>query len=275
MLKEKDLHSLKKISIILVTRNSKSVLFNCLKALNDNDKLTSSESSQWIIVDNNSNDTSIEEVLKLYPKTKIIRNKENVGFAKAANQGFEIAENDFILYINTDTEIKKDSISMLYNKIVSDSSIAVIGPRLLRKDNSIQKSVYPEATLYTEIFKPLIKLYVSIKENFYRYGKCYTVNSLRGACFIINKEYMKQVGCFDERYFFYLEETDLFRQLKLIGKKICYLPESEVYHYGGLGSDDKMNFNKKKMYNESLIKYFEKNRNRFERFIIKKLIRNK
>lgn len=269
------MNSLKKISIVLITRNSKSVLFDCLNALNNNDEITALKNSQWIIVDNDSNDGSIEEVLKLYPQTQIIKNKDNVGFAKAANQGLKVAENDFILYINTDTEIKQNAISKLYNKIVSDKNIAVIGPRLLRKNNTIQKSVYPEATLYTEIFKPIVKLSVSIKENFYKAGNCYTVNSLRGACFIINKEYMKQVGGFDERYFFYLEETDLFRQLKLAGKKICYLPESEVYHYGGLGSDDKMTFNKKKMYNESLLKYFQKNRNKFENFIIRKLIKNK
>ena len=260
-----------KLSIVLVTRNSKSVLFDCLKALDNNDEITSSKNAQWIIVDNASNDGSIEEVLNLYPNTNVIKNEDNLGFAKAANQGFKASVSDFILYINTDTEIKKDSISKLYNKIVSDKDIAVIGPRLLRKNNTIQKSVYPEATLCTELFKPVVKLIVSVKENFYKVGKCYTVNSLRGACFIINKEYMKQVGGFDERYFFYLEETDLFRQLKLAGKKICYLPESEVYHYGGLGSDDNMTFNKKKMYNESLLKYFDKNRNKFENFIIRQL----
>ena len=269
------MNNLSKLSIILITRNSKSVLFDCLKSLDKNDEITSSKNAEWIIVDNKSDDGSIEEVLKLYPQTKVITNNDNLGFAKAANQGFNVAKSDFILYINTDTEIKKDSISKLYNKIVSDKSIAVIGPRLLRKNNTIQKSVYPEATLWTEIFKPLIKLSVSIKEKFYKVGNCYTVNSLRGACFIINKEYMKQVGGFDERYFFYLEETDLFRQLKSIGKKICYLPESEVYHYGGLGSDDKMTFNKRKMYNESMLKYFEKNRNKFENFIIRKMIKIK
>jgi len=264
-----------KLSIVLVTRNSRSVLFDCLKALNDNDEITSSKNAQWIIIDNASNDGSVDEAVELYPQIKVIKNKENLGFAKAANMGFNVAENDYILYINTDTEITKNSISKLYEKIVSDKNIAVIGPRLLRKNNTIQKSVYPEATLWTELFKPIIKLYVSLKENFYKSGKCYIVNSLRGACFIINKEYMKQVDGFDERYFFYLEETDLFRQLKLAGKKICYLPESEVYHYGGLGSDDKMSFDKKKMYNESLLKYFAKNRNKFENFIIRKMIKTK
>ncbi|MBQ3834026.1 MAG: glycosyltransferase family 2 protein [Elusimicrobia bacterium] len=261
-----------KLSVVLVTRNSKSVLFDCLKALDNNDEITSSKNAQWIIVDNNSTDGSIDEVLKLYPNTVVIRNSDNFGFAKAANQGFNNAESDYILYINTDTEITKNSISKLYDKIVSDDKIAVIGPRLIRRNNTIQKSVYPEATLCTEIFKPVIKLYVSVKENFYKEGNCYQVNSLRGACFIINRKYMEQVGCFDERYFFYLEETDLFRQLKLAGKKICYLPESRVYHYGGLGSDDKMTFDKKKMYNTSLLKYFKKNRNKFENFVIKKII---
>ena len=266
---------IKSLSIVLVTRNSKSVIFDCLKALNNNDEITSSTKAQWIIVDNASNDGSIEEIIKFYPDITVIKNSDNLGFAKAANQGFKTATCDYILYINTDTEITKNSISKLYNKISSDNKIAVIGPRLLRKNNTIQKSVYPEATLWTEIFKPFVKLYVSLKENFYKKGNCYTVNSLRGACFIINKKYMQDVGCFDERYFFYLEETDLFRQLKLNGKKICYLPESEVYHYGGLGSDDKMTFDKKKMYNNSLLKYFEKNRNKFENFIIRKIIKNK
>ncbi|MDD5101536.1 MAG: glycosyltransferase family 2 protein [Endomicrobiaceae bacterium] len=263
-----------KISIVLVTRNSKSVLYDCLKSLDTKDEITSSKNSQWIIVDNGSSDGSIDEVIKLYPNIQIVKNQDNLGFAKAANQGCKVSINEYILYINTDTEIKQNSISKLYNAITSDNSIAVVGPRLIRKNGTIQKSVYPEATIYTEIFKPLIKLYVSLKENCYSIKNCYSVNSLRGACFIINKKVMQSVGCFDERYFFYLEETDLFRQLKLSGKKICYLPSSQVYHYGGLGCDDKMSFDKKKIYNESLVKYFRKNRNKFENFLISVLIKS-
>lgn len=266
---------LPKISVVLVTRNSKSVLFNCLKSLDTQDEITSSTNAQWIIADNGSTDGSIEEAVKLYPSLVIIKNSDNLGFANAANLGCRAASHDYILYINTDTEIKKGSISKLYDLISSDDKIAVIGPRLLRKNETIQKSVYPEATLYTEIFKPFVKFFVSVKERFYKSGKCYTVNSLRGACFIVNKKYMLDVGGFDERYFFYLEETDLFRQLRLRGKKICYFPLSEIYHYGGLGCDDKMSFDKKKMYNESLLKYFNKNRNKFENFAIKLLIKQK
>ncbi|MFA7074793.1 MAG: glycosyltransferase, partial [Endomicrobiaceae bacterium] len=205
---------------------------------------------------------------------RVIRNTDNLGFSKAANIGYQEASNEYILYINTDTEIEYGAVSKLYNAVKSDKNIAVVGPRLIRKNGTIQKSVYPEATLYTELFKPFVKLYVSFKEKFYSTKKCYSVNSLRGACFIINKNYMNDVGLFDERFFFYLEETDLFRRLKLSGKKICYMPDSRVYHYGGLGCDDKMSFDKKKIYNESLIKYFRKNRNRFENFIINILIRS-
>ena len=68
------MNNLSKLSIILITRNSKSVLFDCLKALDNNDDITSSKNAEWIIVDNNSDDGSIEEVLKQYPKTIIIKN---------------------------------------------------------------------------------------------------------------------------------------------------------------------------------------------------------
>lgn len=263
-----------KISIILVTRNSKSVLFNCLKSLDNNDIITSSQNAQWIIVDNASSDGSIEEAVKLYPNINIIKNNDNLGFAKACNQAVKISNADYLLFINTDTEIQQNAISKLYDCITGDQSIGVVGPRLIRKNGTIQKSAYPEATLFTEIFKPLVKLYVSIKENLYSLNKPNVVQSLRGACFIVGRNTMEKAGLFDERYFFYLEETDLFRRIKLNGKKICYLPSSQVYHYGGLGSDDKMTFDKKKMYNRSLLQYFEKNRNKFENFVIKKIIGN-
>ncbi|MCL2390934.1 MAG: glycosyltransferase family 2 protein [Endomicrobia bacterium] len=256
------------ISIVLVTRNSRSVLFDCLKSLEENDEITKSPSSEWIIVDNNSTDGSIEDVIKLYPSVKVIKNKENLGFAKACNQGCKISSRGYILFINTDTKIQQNAISKLYSYISKDNSIGVIGPRLIRKDESIQKSVYPEPSLLTEIFKPFVKLTVSLKENFYSENKCYDVNSLRGACFIVNRQIMEKAGYFDERYFFYLEETDLFRQIRLGGNKICYLPYSRVYHYGGLGCDDKASFDKKKIYKESMKKYFEKNRNKFENFIM-------
>lgn len=263
-----------KITIILVTRNSKSVLFDCLKSLDNNDVITSSKNAEWIIVDNASSDGSIDEAIKLYPNIKLIKNNDNLGFAKACNQGIKISISDYLLFINTDTEIQENAISKLYDCISNNADIGVVGPRLIRKNGTIQKSVYPEATLFTEIFKPLVKLYVSLKENFYSLKQANVVQSLRGACFILNKQVMQNVGNFDERYFFYLEETDLFRRIRLSGKKICYLPNSQVYHYGGLGSDDKITFDKKKIYNQSLLKYFAKNRNKFENFIIKKIVRN-
>ncbi len=264
-----------KISIILVTRNSKSVLFNCLKSLNENDEITSSKNAEWIIVDNASSDGSIDDAIKIYPNIKLIKNNDNVGFAKSCNLGIKISNNDYILFINTDTEIQQNAISKLYDCISADTSAGVVGPRLIRKNGTIQKSAYPEATLFTEIFKPLVKLYVSLKENFYSLNKPNDVKSLRGACFMVSRKTMDTAGLFDERYFFYLEETDLFRTIRLSGKKIYYLPSSQVYHYGGLGSDDKMSFDKKKMYNESLLKYFAKNRSKFENFAIRMLIKNK
>ena len=80
---------------------------------------------------------------------------------------------------------------------------------------------------------------------------------------------MELVGGFDDNYFFYLEETDLFYRLRKKGWKVLYLPRSGVIHYSGMGSET-VPFDRKKMYRESLMKYFKKNRPRWETLFLKK-----
>ncbi len=254
---------MKKLSIVLVTRNSGSTLFGCLASFAAKDPLTSPGNAEWIIVDNNSSDGSIAAALLQYPDLKVIQNTENKGFAAAANQGWRAATNDPVLFINTDTELLNNAVSKMADTLEAEPTIGVIGPRLLRKDGTIQKSVWPEPTLVTELFKPWFKLRVSLRENAYTEGTWYTVPSLRGAAFLTTKTILSLVNGLDERYFFYLEETDLFHAIKAKGLKIAYLPAARVTHFGGLGSDN-ANFDKAKMYRQSLMKYFIKNRPAWE-----------
>ena len=256
-----------KISVVIVARNSAAVLFKCLKALSENDEATKPENSQWIIVDNASTDGSIDIACESYPNISVIKNSENMGFAFASNQGIRLAENELILLLNTDAIIMNGSIDTLRKALLLLDKNAVAGPRLMRLNGTIQKSVYPEPTMFTELFKPIVKFIVSFKEVLYKSDKVYRVSSLRGACFLAKKSALVNVGLFDERYFFYLEETDLFRQLKKKGFYITYVPSSKVVHLGGRGSDT-IDFNKAQMYKTSLLKYFKKNRSWVETIII-------
>jgi len=262
-----------KVTVVIVARNSGVVLFECLQALNENDDATKPESSQWVIVDNASTDGSIECACEKFPFINVIKNAENKGFAFAANQGARCAKNEFILFLNTDAQIMWGSISALRQALFASEKNAVAGSRLVRSNGTIQKSVYPEPTIFTELLKPLVKLYVSFKEMFYRPDKIYRVSSLRGACFLVRKDALFTAGLLDERFFFYLEETDLFRQLKAKGFFITYVPSSKVVHLGGKGSTTS-DFDKAKMFKISLLQYFQKNRPWFENVIIRFYLRD-
>lgn len=259
------------LSIIIISYNSGDLLDRCLEKLLKKDPITSPNNSEWIIVDNASSDNSLEKVTCKYPNIFCIRNKENKGFAYAANQGYHAAKNQFLLYINPDVEIGHNAITAMFEVIIHNSNIAAIGPRLYRENMTVQKSVCEQPTIWTEIFKPYFKLKASIKENFYMEGKSYKVPSLRGACFLISKKALDSVNGFDEEYFFYLEETDLFFRLRKKGWQIVYLPAAKVIHYGGQSTNE-YPFEKKRMYKRSLLEYFKKNRPNFEKVILEKIL---
>lgn len=238
--------------------------------MSSNDEIAHPENAEWIIVDNASSDKALEKAISKYPVIRIIKNSENKGFAFAANQGYKAAKNKYLLFINTDVEILNGAISNLAALLNKEPRAAVVGPRLFRQSMSVQKSVCPQPTLWYELFKPYFNFKANIRERFYKKDQCYSVPSIRGACFLIRKTALDSVGGFDDDYFFYLEETDLFYRLRKNGWKVFYYPRAEVIHFSGMGSG-KPPFDRKKMYHESLMKYFHKNRPKWETLVLKKL----
>lgn len=258
-----------KVSVIIITHNSGNMLYDCLNKLDRNDPHTARENSEWIVIDNASTDGSVERVLSEYPSLKVIKNSENKGFAFAANQGLRAASNEYLLYINTDVEIRPLSITRLLEVLTSDSSIAVVGPRLLRPDGSIQKSALPLPSYWDWILQPFIKIKINIKEKFYQNNRWYYVPLIRGACFLIRKSLLEIIGGFDEEFYFYYEETDLFYRLGVMKYKIAYYPLSEVVHIGG-ATVKKVNFNAKKIFRQSYLKYLKKHHPQWQYFILQR-----
>lgn len=259
------------VSVIIISHNPGDLLEKCLKKLSTEDPVTHPDNSEWIIIDNNSNDNSLEEALRKYTNIKVIKNAENKGFAFAANQGYRVAKNEYLLYINTDVEIKANAISKMVEALECNSDISVIGPRLLRPDGSIQKSVQYFPSFWQWLFKLYIKLKVHLRENLYKKDKLYYVESIRGACFLIRKSILGLVNGFDEDFYFFCEETDLQYRLKSCGYKIAYLPLSEVVHIGG-ATVKKCNLNHRKIFKESYIKFLKKHRPKWQSWILEKFL---
>lgn len=242
-----------KLSIIIVSYNTKELLKQCLESvisglcLVARDKKSNtlpitnyqSPTTEIIVVDNGSTDGSVEVAqntkLKMQNdnlKFKIVLNKENLGFAKAVNQGIKQAEGETILLLNSDTQVKDGALVKLieFEKQVRPT---IIGARMLNPDGTTQPSCF-----YLPTIKRAIKGYWLGKKDFFsKYTPLGTepvpVETVSGGAMLISREIIEKIGLFDERYFMFFEDLDYCRRAGKAGYKIFYLPAAEIVHEHG------------------------------------------
>ena len=213
------------LSIVIVSFNTQKILKNCLNSIFQNrfkGKL------EVIVIDNNSLDGSSSMVEKEFNKVVLVKNKENVGFAKAVNQGIKKSKGKFVLLLNSDIIVKENSLNLLFDFTKDKDDLGVLGGRLLNKEGSIQGSCYYLPTLWRTIIKSesLLKYAPQGQEHI-------QVEAVIGAVFLIPKKIIKKVGLLDERYFIYFEDLDYCRRIKNAGFKVFYLPKAEFIHFHG------------------------------------------
>jgi hypothetical protein len=235
------------VSVIIVNYNSFILLDECLKSLFDFNRNLSLE---VIVVDNNSNEGNIESVLKNYPSVILIKNKNNLGFAAANNQGIKIANGKYILFLNNDTVFLDDAIAQAFNFAESQKKKLFIGCQLLNKDFSKQESVVEFPGLWNAVTENLFlykifeesSLFNKYYQNYIEYDSPQLVDVIKGAFMFCSANAVKMLHGFDERFFFYSEETDLCYRFKKLGGEIYFLPDVEIIHYGGEATDKNLWF---------------------------------
>ncbi len=189
----------------------------------------------WV-VDNASSDGSVRAVRNAYPEVHIIQNTENLGFAAANNLAFKQMEGRYAVLINTDAQLKNGAIEHLYVFMEETPESAMACGQLLNEDGTKQNSIAPFPSLVSLISnETLLRLLFPQKYPSKRkqYASPIAVDSCIGACIMVRKSAMDQVGFLDERYFFFLEETDWAYRMKLAGWKIYFVPQAEIIHAQG------------------------------------------
>lgn len=232
-----------KLSVIIVSYNTSALLLNCLNSLLASlTEFLSENEYEVIVVDNGSDDDSIDVVKKHYPSFRLICNKDNSGFSVANNQGIKEAKGDIVLLLNSDTEVKKDSLQKMYKIIHEDNKIAVVGGMLRGKNGKIQPSVGFFPTLSKvflwmtfiddlPIISFLVKPYHVDNKSFYNSVR--QVDWVSGACMMLNRQAINKVGMLDEKIFMYGEEMEWCYRLKKSGYNIVYTNEAEILHLKG------------------------------------------
>ena len=214
------------------------------------------------VVDNNSTDGSQVAVKNGFADVKLIENETNTGFGYANNQALRIMQGRFAVLLNSDAVLKENSIKRLLAFMTTTPSAGIAGVQLLNDDGSRQNSIDNFPSSETEIFnKSILRLFFPGKypSKNMSYKDPIEVDSVIGACMMVRKEAIGDVGVFDEDYFIFLEETDWCFRMNKKGWKVYHVPNAEVFHLSG-HSKKRTPWRSQIEYYISLYKFFKKNR---------------
>ena len=258
------------ISVIIVNYNVKEYIISCIDSIYKHSK--SDLKFEIIVVDNNSIDNSVIDLKKTFPNVILVENNYNAGFSVAVNQGAKLSNSNFFLILNPDTLFVEDSLSILYNEVLEKKIMGAIGPKLISKKGLLQQSFWRDPTLINTILSIsyLDFLNFSKKYIFTNFTKTSKVDTISGAAIFIPRRIFDQLEGFDSRLF-WMEDIDLCVRLRRKKFVVCYSPLTKIIHFSGKSASK--NF-KVAIINQliSKIKFFKKNHNEFETFILSSFI---
>jgi hypothetical protein len=254
------------LRIVVVSWNVGDLLERCLKSLPE-----ACAGLDWecVVVDNASKDGSpqIVEGLAEYDKRfSLLTNAENLGFAKACNQGAAGNTARYVLFLNPDTESPSESLVRLVALADERPKAGILGPKLVYPDGRTQASVRRFPAFWDQVaivlklshfmpWLPVLRRYFGADIDLEKEQR---VDQVMGACFLVRKELVDRKLGYDERYFIWMEEVDFCKTARTNGWDVEYLPQVSVVHHLGQSFGKEFQPKRQKYYLTSLKKYFAK-----------------
>jgi len=223
--------------IVIVNWNSGEQIRSCLKSINDTD-VEGFVIEKVVVVDNASVDNSQKINATYNYNYEVIQNQDNMGFAFACNQGAKGCNSDFILFLNPDTLLFKDSMVKLSGFLeTKDNSIGIVGIQLIDENGNISKSCCRFPTKRQRLCKiiGITKLIPSTSANMeeWTHMESRVVEQVIGAFFVVEQNTFIKLNGFDERFFLYYEEVDFAKRGYQLGIKSYYFTGAQAFHKGG------------------------------------------
>jgi GT2 family glycosyltransferase len=176
-------------------------------------------------------------VREKFPQVHLIENRENVGFARANNQAIRQCTGKHMLLLNPDTLVAPGALQTLVDFLDTHPEAGAAGPRILNADGSLQISSQPQPTLSRELWRLFhldrLSPYAEYPLTKWETNQAQEVDTLKGACLLLRREALDQVGFLDEEYFMYSEEVDLCYRFQRAGWHLFWVPQADVVHFGG------------------------------------------
>lgn len=249
-------------SVVIVNWKVRDLLKKCLESIAKHGKKGEFE---VIVVDNNSQDGSIEMMRTNFSDCVCVANLKNLGFAAAVNQGIKQARGEYVVLLNPDVEMESGAFDGILKEFKNNPETGIVGGKIKNKDGLIQPSVRAFPDVLSQILINL-KLHHLIPSKAYRrymmngfdYGKRQEVDQIMGAFFVIRRKVIDKIGLMDERFFVWFEEVDFCKRAKDAGWKIIYNPEIQALHRGGKSFSQISSAKRQMIFNKSLRRYMMK-----------------
>lgn len=228
-----------RLSVILINLNTRDFLQACLRSMKSR---LSDPSFEVILVDNGSTDGSLEMVQSEFPEVRVFPQGKNLGFTRANNIGLREARGQYLLVLNSDTEIIGDALEKMCDYMDAHPDVGALGPKLLNPDGTRQLSCRRFPSYRTALFHRYSLLTRLFPRN--RFSAEYLMTGISddeacetdwvsGAALLTRRETIEQVGLFDEDYFIYAEDVDWCYRMKQAGWRVVYFPSAHILHHIG------------------------------------------
>ena len=226
------------VSVVVVTWNALPWLEQCLDSVAGRD---------IVVVDNGSTDGTVDFVRERYPDVRVIE-QENKGMGGGNNAGMRVADGRYFFLLNSDAWVLDDGLDKLVQFADAHPEAAVVGPKLLNTDGTLQRSVRGEPTtwrLATEYFfirklAPRTRLLNPLYRGDFDHTEEAEVDWLYGPALLVRRDAADAVGLFDEDFFMFSEEVDWMTRFRRAGWKVLFFPGAEVVHVGGASHGGQM-----------------------------------
>lgn len=228
------------VSIIIVNWNTRSLLERCLASIEAG---VDGLAAQVLVVDNGSIDGSAELVAGMFPQVELVRNQDNLGFARANNQAYGRAQGRYVLLLNPDTELRGDAVKQMVQFLDADSRRTGVTAVLRNPDRTLQRYhkrlprwsyVVWSETLLRNVApgNRWVRDFYMLDESF---DAVTEIEQPPAACLMLRRSVIETERLFDERFPIFYNDVDLCRRLRDAGHRLFLLPEAEVMHHGGAG----------------------------------------
>lgn len=226
------------LSIIILNYNTCELLENLLFSVRNAKKVHIKV--ETVVVDNASRDGSTAMARKNFPEVKLITNKDNLGYSKGNNKGIKIATGKYLLFLNSDTKLSKNSLEEMINFININPQLVAASCKLVLPNGKIDSAChrgFPTPWAAFTYFIGLEKLFPhspffsQYHQGWKDLNSGHEVDAISGAFFMVKNNIINDLGGFDEQYFMYGEDLDLCFRIKKAGYHIGFNPKVEVIHF--------------------------------------------